>query len=70
MLERFLKAQEKTYALALAELRAGEKRAPTIVGPAASRERTGAGDLNLGCYLYYFDIKDSIVFLCALSLVL
>ena len=43
MLERFLKAQEKTYALALAELRAGEKRAPTIVGPAASRERTGPG---------------------------
>jgi len=32
--------------------------------------RAGAGGLNLGCYLYYFDIKDGIVFLCALSLVL
>jgi hypothetical protein len=70
MLERFVKAKDKTYAGALAELREGKKRAPTIVGPAANCERTGAGGLNLGCYLYYFDIKDGIVFLCALSLVL
>jgi hypothetical protein len=32
MLERFVKAQEKTYAAALAELRAGEKRALDLVG--------------------------------------
>jgi len=62
MLERFVKAQEKTYAAALAELRAGEKRGHWIWGVFPQMRGLGTSE-----YSVFYGIADEAEALAYLS---